>query len=162
MSERSSLRASAQKVQDHLDALGFGCRVVELPASTRTAEEAAHAIGTTVAQIAKSLVFRGRESDAALLVIASGAHRVDERKLAAAAGEPIGRANADFVRERTGYAIGGVPPVGHPEPLRTFVDASLRRFDTIWAAAGTPFAVFRLTPAQLEAMTGGEVVELAS
>src|SRR6266550_2598859 len=130
-------------VQSALDAAGIEARVVELAASTRTAAEAAAAIGCSVAQIAKSLVFRGRSGEA-ILVIASGTNRVDEKKLAALAGEPIAKADADFVRERTGYAIGGVPPAGHASPLRTFIDRDLLLFDLIWAAAGTPHAVFEL------------------
>lgn len=153
------LSPSAQKVQDALAARGFGAiQVVELPDSTRTAAEAAAAIGCTVAQIAKSLIFKGQRSGEAILVIASGTNRVNTETIAVLAGEPIGKADADFVREKTGFVIGGVPPVGHTQPLRTFVDADLRQFDDIWAAAGTPRAVFRLTPGDLEAMTGGQVV----
>lgn len=156
------LSSSAQKVQDALAALGFdGFRVVEMPDTTRTSAEAAAAIGCTVAQIAKSLVFKGRDSGGPVLVIASGTNRVDTRKLAALLGEPVDRPDADYVRERTGFAIGGVPPVGHSTPLRTFIDRDLFQHAEIWAAAGTPHAVFRLTPADLERMTGGAVVEIA-
>ena len=157
------LNASAQKVQDALDARGYThCRVVEMPDSTRTAAEAAAAIGCTVAQIAKSLVFRGTESGDPVLVIASGTNRVDPQRLAALLGEPVEKPDADYVRERTGFVIGGVPPLGHSEPLRTFVDRDLLAFDDIWAAAGTPRAVFRLSPDDLVSMTGGEVAEIAS
>lgn len=156
------LNASAQKVQDALDARGYThCRVVEMPDSTRTAAEAAAAIGCTVAQIAKSLVFRGTESGDPVLVIASGTNRVDPQRLAALLGEPVEKPDADYVRERTGFVIGGVPPLGHSEPLRTFIDRDLLAFDDIWAAAGTPRAVFRLSPDDLVSMTGGEVVEIA-
>jgi len=156
------LNPSAQKVQDALDAGGFaGCRVVEMPESTRTAAEAAAAIGCTVAQIAKSLVFRGAQSGAPVLVIASGTNRVDPQRLAALAGEPVEKPDADYVRERTGFVIGGVPPLGHSEPLRTFIDQDLLAFEEIWAAAGTPRAVFRLTPDDLVRMTGGEVAAIA-
>lgn len=156
------LNASAQKVQDALDARGYThCRVVEMPDSTRTAAEAAAAIGCTVAQIAKSLVFRGAESGDPVLVIASGTNRVDPQRLAALLGEPVEKPDADYVRERTGFVIGGVPPLGHSEPLRTFIDRDLLAFDDIWAAAGTPRAVFRLSPDDLVSMTGGEVVEIA-
>jgi prolyl-tRNA editing enzyme YbaK/EbsC (Cys-tRNA(Pro) deacylase) len=155
----NSLSPSAQKVQDALTARGFGAiQVVELPDSTRTAAEAAAAIGCTVAQIAKSLIFKGQQSGQPVLVIASGTNRVNTDVIAALTGEPIGKADADFVREKTGFVIGGVPPVGHTQPVRTFVDADLRQFDVIWAAAGTPRAVFRLTPGDLEAMAGGQVV----
>jgi prolyl-tRNA editing enzyme YbaK/EbsC (Cys-tRNA(Pro) deacylase) len=134
--------------------------VREFPASTRTSAEAAAAIGCTIGQIAKSLVFRARTTDRAVMVIASGANRVDEKAVAARLGEPIGRADADFVRARTGFAIGGVPPIGHAEPLPIFIDRDLLAFDEIWAAAGTPNAVFRLRPADLVAMTGGDVADI--
>jgi len=156
------LNASAQKVQDALDARGYThCRVVEMPDSTRTAAEAAAAIGCTVAQIAKSLVFRGAHSGAPVLVIASGTNRVDPQRLATLIGEPVEKPDADYVRERTGFVIGGVPPLGHSEPIRTFIDRDLLAFEAIWAAAGTPRAVFRLTPDDLVSMTGGEVAEIA-
>jgi prolyl-tRNA editing enzyme YbaK/EbsC (Cys-tRNA(Pro) deacylase) len=154
------LKSSAQRVQAALDALGLAVEVREFPASTRTAAEAATGIGCTVGQIAKSLVFRARTTDRAVLVIASGANRVDEKAVAVRLGEPIGRADADFVRARTGYAIGGVPPVGHTETLPTFIDRDLLEFDEIWAAAGTPNAVFRLCPADLLTLTGGEVADI--
>ncbi len=154
------LSGSAQRVQAALDAHGLTAEVREFPASTRTSAAAAAAIGCTVGQIAKSLVFRARTSDRAVMVIASGANRVDEKAVAARLGEPIGRADADFVRARTGYAIGGVPPVGHPEPLPTFIDRDLLGYDEIWAAAGTPNAVFRLRPADLVTLTGGEVADI--
>jgi prolyl-tRNA editing enzyme YbaK/EbsC (Cys-tRNA(Pro) deacylase) len=157
-----ALKASAQKVQDALAAAGFSNRVVELPDSTRSAAEAAATVGCTVGQIAKSLVFRGQQSGRAVLVIASGAHRVEEGLLAAALGEPVGKADADFVREETGFAIGGVPPVGHARPLVTLVDEALLAHAEIWAAAGHPKAVFRLTPAELVAMTGGRTARLAA
>lgn len=154
------LKGSAQRVQAALDAHGLAAEVREFPAGTRTSAEAAAAIGCTVGQIAKSLVFRARTSDRAVMVIASGTNRVDEKAVAARLGEPIGRAAADFVRARTGYAIGGVPPVGHREPLPTYIDRDLLGYDEIWAAAGTPNAVFRLRPADLVALTGGEVADI--
>lgn len=157
-----ALNASAQKVQDALDARGYThCRVTEMPDSTRTAAEAAAAIGCTVAQIAKSLVFRGAETSAPILVIASGPNRVDPQRLAALIGEPVEKPDADYVRARTGFVIGGVPPLGHSEPIRTFIDRDLLAFEDIWAAAGTPRAVFRLTPGELVSMTGGEVTAIA-
>ena len=144
--------ASALKVQA---ALGPEYEVLEFDASTRTAADAAAAIGCTVAQIAKSLVFRAEASGRAVLVVASGVNRVDEAKVAAILGEKIGRADADFVRAKTGFAIGGVPPVGHSEPSPTLIDEALFAFAEIWAAAGTPNAVFRLRPADLLQLTGG-------
>jgi Cys-tRNA(Pro) deacylase len=151
---------ATERVQSVLDAAGIETRVVELAASARTAAEAASAIGCEVAQIAKSLVFRGAESGEAILVIASGTNRVNEKTVAQHAGEPIVKADAEFVRERTGYAIGGIPPIGHASPLRTFIDRDLLRFDRIWAAAGTPHAVFELTPQQLTNLTGAPIVEI--
>jgi prolyl-tRNA editing enzyme YbaK/EbsC (Cys-tRNA(Pro) deacylase) len=155
------LKPSAQKVQDALAERGFDLEVVELPDSTRTAEEAARAVGCRVEQIVKSLVFVTRPGGRAVLVVASGGHRVDVAKLAAVVGEQVDRPDADFVREQTGFAIGGVPPIGHARPLVTVVDEALLRLDELWAAAGHPRAVFRLTPAQLVAMTGGRVAEIA-
>jgi prolyl-tRNA editing enzyme YbaK/EbsC (Cys-tRNA(Pro) deacylase) len=155
-----TLDSSAQKVQAALAAHGLASQVVEFPQTTRTSRDAAAAIGCTVAQIAKSLVFRARASGKPVLVMASGVNRVDTGKLAALVGEPVDRPDADFVRHHTGFAIGGVPPVGHAEPLDTYIDADLMALGEIWAAAGTPFAVFRLTPAELAALTGGRVVDI--
>ncbi len=154
------MKTSASRVQDALASAGLSARVVELPQSTRTAADAAKAIGCEVGQIAKSLVFRARESGSAILVIASGTNRVNESTIASAIGEPIEKADAEFVRTRTGYAIGGVPPVGHVDAIRTFIDEDLLRFDRIWAAAGTPNAVFELSPAELPRLTRGAVVRV--
>lgn len=154
------VKASAARVQAALDALGFAFEVREFPESTRTSAEAAAAIGCSVAQIAKSLVFEGRDSGRPVLVVASGANRVDEKKVAALLGEKISRANPDFVRARTGFAIGGVPPVGHLEPPIVLIDEDLLGFDEVWAAAGTPNAVFRLSPGDLAPMTGGRVASV--
>ena len=154
------MHPSAKKVQQAIDQLGFSCQVVEMPETTRSAKEAAQAIGCTVQQIAKSLVFRGKVSGSPILVIASGTNRVNERLLAGYVGEAIERADADFVREQTGFVIGGVPPVGHSKPVRTFLDRDLLQYESIWAAAGTPNAVFQLTPADLKSMTAGEVVPI--
>jgi prolyl-tRNA editing enzyme YbaK/EbsC (Cys-tRNA(Pro) deacylase) len=156
----ADLSRSAARVQAALDAAGVVARVAELPSSTRTAVDAARAVGCEVAQIAKSLIFRGRESGAPILVIASGTNRVDEKLIAVHANEVIEKADADFVRERTGYAIGGVPPAGHTEPIRTFIDADLLRFERIWAAAGTPNAVFELIPHDLAKLTNGTIVKV--
>ena len=149
---------SALKVQS---VLGERFLVLEFDASTRTAADAAAAIGCEVAQIAKSLIFRGANSGRAVLIIASGVDRVDEKRAAVAAGEPITRADADFVREATGFAIGGVPPVGHKTKPVVLIEESLMQLDEIWAAAGTPNAVFRLTPADLVELTGGHTVPVA-
>lgn len=156
----SPLSASAQRVQVALDQLGLSLEVVELPASTRTAIEAAQAVGVTVGQIVKSLVFKAKRTQRAVLVVASGANRVDEKKLEDLLGEPLGKADADFVRQQTGFVIGGVPPVAHTNPLPVFVDEDLLQYDVIWAAAGTPNAVFRLAPSHLLQMTSGQVANL--
>ena len=155
-----SLSSSAQKVQQALQAIGLQLEVVELPASTRTSQEAAQAIGCLVGQIAKSIVFRAGTSQQAVLVIASGPNRVNEKAIEELTGEPIGKADADFVRQKTGFVIGGVPPVGHVEHLQTFIDQDLLQYADIWAAAGTPHAVFHLTPNELLRMTGGLVVKV--
>jgi prolyl-tRNA editing enzyme YbaK/EbsC (Cys-tRNA(Pro) deacylase) len=154
------LSASAARVQAALEASGVAFEVKELDSSTRTAKDAAAAIGCTVAQIAKSIVFRAQDTGRPILVIASGVNRIDEAKVEAALGEGLGKADADFVRARTGYAIGGVPPLGHAERIETFIDSDLLALGEIWAAAGTPRAVFRLTANRLAEMTGGRVIEV--
>jgi prolyl-tRNA editing enzyme YbaK/EbsC (Cys-tRNA(Pro) deacylase) len=156
----TSLSPSAQRVQDALSARGVELQVVEMPDSTRTSADAAAAVGCSVGQIAKSLIFKGKSSHRPLLVIASGSNRVDEKKIAAIFGEKIEKPDADFVRARTGFVIGGVPPLGHTEPLTTLIDADLFQYSEIWGAAGTPNAVFRLTPQQLAEITGGDVVDV--
>lgn len=155
-----TLSASARKVQLALQSLGLDLQVVELPGSTRTAVEAAQAVGCDVGQIVKSLIFKGKRSGRPLLIVASGPNRVDERRVEALIGEPLGKADADFVREHTGFVIGGVPPLGHTEHLDTWIDEDLLTYSEIWAAAGTPHAVFRLTPADLVRMTGGTVAAI--
>jgi prolyl-tRNA editing enzyme YbaK/EbsC (Cys-tRNA(Pro) deacylase) len=152
-----TLSPAAQRVQELLHASGSTATVRQFPATARTAADAAAVIGCTVAQIAKSLIFRTRTGKP-VLVIASGVNRVDEQKIAAALGEPIGKADASFVRDTTGYAIGGVAPVGHAIPPRIFIDEDLRQYASLWAAAGHPHAVFELTAAELERLTGGTVM----
>lgn len=155
----SDLSNSAARVQAVLTAAGFTFEVTELPDSTRTAKEAATSIGCSVAQIAKSLVFKNDAGDP-VLVVASGVNRVDTSKIAAATGTVLHKADAAFVKARVGFAIGGIPPVGHTEALPTYLDRDLQQHDVIWAAAGTPFAVFRLTPAELQVLTDGRWLEL--
>jgi prolyl-tRNA editing enzyme YbaK/EbsC (Cys-tRNA(Pro) deacylase) len=155
------LRPAAARVQQLLAEQGLAAEVVEFAETTRSAAEAAAQIGCAVGQIAKSLVFRAKPSNRPVLVIASGANRVDEAAVAALLGEKIGKADADFVRDKTGYAIGGVAPIGHAARPATFIDQDLMRYDAVWAAAGTPFAVFRLTPADLVRLTGGQVARIA-
>ena len=156
----STLSPSARRVQEALDALGMPGRVIEMDRTTRSASDAAAAVGCSVGQIVKSLVFKAAASGRAVLALTSGANRVDEACLARALGEPTAKADADFVRRVSGFAIGGVPPIGHAEPMVVFVDEDLLAHETIWAAAGTPQAVFRLTPQELTAITGGTVVRL--
>src|SRR5262245_1633177 len=140
---------TALRIQQLLKEARVSSNVVEFERPTRTSAEAAAAIGCTVAEIAKSLVFRTRASGQAVIVVTSGDNRVCEEKVAKLVGESLGRADADFVRESTGFAIGGVAPLGHVHPVKMFLDADLQRFVTIWAAAGTPFSVFPLTPGEL-------------
>lgn len=154
------LKGSAARVQAALDLAGLALTVREFPASTRTAQDAADAIGCPVAAIAKSLIFRAKQSDRPVLIVASGANRVDEKRVAQHLGEALGRADAAFVREKTGFAIGGVPPCGHTTPPVVFLDEDLFELEEIWAAAGTPNAVFRLTPEALKALTQGEVIRV--
>jgi len=154
----AELPPAALRVQEALAARGVETTIVYLERAARTSAEAAAAVGCRVDQIAKSLVFRLATRGTPLLVIASGANRVDEARVAGLVGEPLGKADADFVRAHTGFAIGGVAPIGHPTPLNTYIDADLFKYAEIWAAAGTPNAVFALTPADLEAMTSGKVV----
>lgn len=154
------LPPSARKVQAALAARGFTLQVVELPQSTRTSAEAAAAVGCTVGQIAKSIVFRAARSQRPVLVLTCGVNRVSESAVAVLVGEPLAKADADFVRARTGFVIGGVPPVGHAESLITFIDEDLLQFAEIWAAAGTPNAVFRLTPEELVRLTEGKVARV--
>jgi Cys-tRNA(Pro) deacylase len=154
---KSATAASALRVQE---VLGPDYQVVEFDDSTGTSAEAATAIGCALAQIAKSLVFRSA-SGKSVLVVASGVNRVDEKKINQIIGEKIGRADPDFVREMTGYAIGGVAPIGHSTQPLVILDEDLRSFAEIWAAAGTPNAVFRLTPQQLLSLTGGAFADIA-
>ena len=154
------LKSSAQKVQEALQALGLTCEVVQMQATTRTAEDAARAVGCKVGQIVKSLIFEGKQSHRPILVVASGVNRVNEKILGQQISEPVKMANADFVREMTGFAIGGVPPLGHRRPLTVFIDEDLLGYAEIWAAAGTPRAVFKLTPDELKMITNGTVISV--
>ena len=154
------LSSSAYKVQKSLEELGLECHVVEMDKTTRSAKDAARAVGCRVEQIVKSLVFRGKKTRTAYLIVASGVNRVDEEKFSTLVGEPVDMPDADFVREKTGFAIGGVPPIAHTNPLETFIDKDLLNYSEIWAAAGTPRAVFKLTPADLRKITGGRIIKI--
>jgi prolyl-tRNA editing enzyme YbaK/EbsC (Cys-tRNA(Pro) deacylase) len=152
------LSPSAQKIQDLLNTLGYNYTVIEHTESTRTAQEAADRAGCELGQIVKSLIFKGNNSGKPILVLTSGANRVDEKRIEQYAGETISRPNADFVRSVTGFAIGGVPPVGHVEKMETFIDEDFQAYPTVWAAAGTPNAIFELKMEDLQRMTDGKVV----
>lgn len=151
---KTATHPTAMRVAQLLRDAGIDGAPVEFEQPTRTSAEAAAAIGCSVAEIAKSIVFRGAESGEAVIVVASGANRVSEAKVAALVGEKLARADAQFVREATGYAIGGVAPLGHAKPVKLLLDEDLRRFATVWAAAGTPFSVFPITAEGLRGLTG--------
>ncbi|MBI4697176.1 MAG: YbaK/EbsC family protein [Gammaproteobacteria bacterium] len=152
---------SARRIQAALAARGAPFAVIELPTSARTAAEAAAALGCTIAQIAKSIVFRSADDDSPVLVVASGVNRIDERRVESLIARPIAKADAAYVRARTGFAIGGIPPLGHAVALPTLIDRDLLAHAEIWAAAGTPHAVFRLDPHSLVALTGGTLADIA-
>ncbi len=154
------MKASIQRVADALEQLGINVEITEFAESTRTAEEAAAAVNSTLGQIVKSLVFLAGEQP--VLALVSGTNRVDTEKLAAMAGGPIKRANADIAREATGFSIGGVPPVGHTTPLPTYLDRDLLQYQVVWAAAGTPNAVFPVAPDELQRIANATVVDLAA
>ena len=151
------LSSSAQKVQDLLNELGYDFTVVESETPTKTAQQAADFAGCELGQIVKSLIFKGLTTNKGILVLTSGANRVDESRISQYSGESIGRANADFVRAVTGFAIGGVPPIGHIQKMDTYLDEDLLQYKTIWAAAGTPNSIFELTPDALQKMTSGKI-----
>ena len=159
MSEVEGRPEGFRRVATALAERGHPHAPVWLEVSARTSQEAADALGVLVGQIAKSVIFRRRTDEAAVLVVTSGDRRVDEKKVAAQVG-PIGRADADFVKARTGFSIGGVSPVGHAQPPVVLVDRDLFRFGEIWAAAGHPNGVFKLAPGELVDLTGAPVVDV--
>lgn len=154
------LSPSAQRVQDALFALNMSFQVVELPTSTRTAKDAAQTIGCKIEQIVKSLVFRAKQTGKPVLVLASGPNRINENLIGKLVEEHIEKASADFVRDQTGFVIGGVPPVGHDERIETYIDQDLLQHEELWAAAGTPNAVFQLNSSDLEKLTEGKIVSI--
>jgi prolyl-tRNA editing enzyme YbaK/EbsC (Cys-tRNA(Pro) deacylase) len=158
--QTEALPDTAQRVADLLREMGHDKPVVMLPATGKTSAEAAAGLGCSVAEIAKSIVFRRLADDAAVMVVASGANRVDEAKVAAHVG-PLGKADAKFVKERIGYTIGGVSPIGHVGKTVMLIDADLLKLESIWAAAGHPHAVFNMTPQQLLTLTGAPVLDVA-
>lgn len=155
-----ALPASAQKVQDEARRLGLSVSVVEMADSTRTAEDAAAACGCEVAQIVKSLIFRGEASGKPYLMLVSGTNRLHEKRVAKLIGEGLARPDATYVREVTGFAIGGVPPLGHASPMAVYIDEDLLRFATVWAAAGTPRSVFEVAPGALADAVGATVIKV--
>lgn len=151
------MKPAAERVQKILQELGLDSQIKEFSESTKTSAEAAAAIGTTVAQIAKSILFAA--GDEPVMVIASGSNRIDTTKVQTHVDKPLGKANAAFVRDHTGYVIGGVPPVGHTSQFPIFIDQDLLQYAEIWAAGGTPNAVFPIKPADLVRITGGQIIE---
>jgi prolyl-tRNA editing enzyme YbaK/EbsC (Cys-tRNA(Pro) deacylase) len=156
----TTLSPSAQKIQNLLHSLGYDYTVIEHADSTRTAQEAADRAGCELGQIVKSMIFMGQQTGKPILVLTSGANRVDEKRISEYAGESIGRAQADFVRSVTGFAIGGVPPIGHVQKMETYIDEDFLPYETVWAAAGTPNAIFELQTDALQKITGGKIVRV--
>jgi prolyl-tRNA editing enzyme YbaK/EbsC (Cys-tRNA(Pro) deacylase) len=157
---RPPTNATAIKFQEQLKQLGLSGQVVEFEQTTRTAVDAAAAIGCEVGAIVKSLIFKTELSGQAVLVLTSGSNRVSEPYVESLVDDKLGKADADFVRSATGYAIGGVPPFGYSALPHVFIDEALLGYETIWAAAGTPNAVFPLTPADLQPLTGAKAIKV--
>jgi prolyl-tRNA editing enzyme YbaK/EbsC (Cys-tRNA(Pro) deacylase) len=161
MSEDKLLSRSAQSVQDALSKKGLSFEVIELSSSTRTSNDAAATIGCEVAQIVKSLLFRSEKTNQSILILASGVNRVNEKKIAVIVGEKIIKADADFTREITGFAIGGVSPIGHKQKIdHILIDEDLLKFETLWAAAGNPHAVFSFSSSDIERLTDGKIISI--
>jgi prolyl-tRNA editing enzyme YbaK/EbsC (Cys-tRNA(Pro) deacylase) len=160
MNDQKSLKKSAQSVQDALDAKNIKASVIELPSSTRTAQDAAQSINCEIGQIVKSLIFKTKNSGEPILILASGPNRVNEAKIEECIGERIVKADADFTKEVTGFAIGGIPPIGHKQPIRTLIDQDLMNHQEVWAAAGTPNAIFCIQSNNLQELTHGEIIAI--
>lgn len=158
--ENKQLSKSAQVVQNILYQQGINFKVIELPTSTRTAQDAATTIGCQLSQIVKSLIFKTQKTHKPILVLASGPNRINEQLIEKHLEEKIEKADADFTREVTGFAIGGIPPIGHKQPIQTFIDKDLLQLSELWAAAGTPNAVFNLKPEDLLTLTNGQVISI--
>ncbi len=156
----SALSNTAQRVQETLNSLGSNAEIHEHPEACRTSAEAAVVLGCTVAQIAKSVIFKGETSGQSILVVASGANRVDVQKIEALAGEKPGKANPDFVREHTGFVIGGVSPIAHAKPGKVFFDRDLLQFEAVYPAGGTPQAMFRIEPNELLRISGATLADV--
>jgi prolyl-tRNA editing enzyme YbaK/EbsC (Cys-tRNA(Pro) deacylase) len=157
---RDNLNPTARKIQTILDQLGYKCEVIEFQETTRTSVDAAARVGCSLGQIVKSLIFRGKISGKPILILTSGANRVDTKKIAGLIGEKIDRADPEFVRSCTGFAIGGIPPLGHLSAIETILDEDLLSYDYLWAAAGTPNAVFKLSPQELLSMSSAKVASV--
>lgn len=155
-----TLGKSAAKIQSELNKYGLELKVVTMQETTRTCVEAANSIGCEVGQIVKSMIFQGKNSGQPVLIVASGNNRINEKKMKQYLGEAVSRPDANYVQEITGFAIGGIPPVGHINQLTCFIDADLFQYNEIWAAAGTPFDVFCLSPQQLLAITQGKIIDV--
>lgn len=161
MEQKFQLAKSAHSVQDALNQAKLDCKVLELPSSTRTASDAAQSLGCDIAQITKSLIFKTKETARPVLVLASGSNKVNEKQIANHLGEILIKADADFAKTVTGFAIGGIPPVGHKHPIDlVFIDQDLLKLDTVWAAAGTPNAVFEIKSKDLLLITKGRVIKI--
>lgn len=160
MNSYQALSKSAQSVQDVLDKNGIKTKVLELPSSTRTAQDAAQSIGCKIEQIVKSLIFKTKYTNTPILVLASGPNRVNESIIESIVGEKIVKADADFTREVTGFAIGGIPPVGHKQQIKTLIDQDLLKYEELWAAAGTPNAVFCINKNDLVPLTNCQVIAI--
>lgn len=156
----TQIKKNIERVQAALRVRGLELHIKEFSVSTRTAEEAATAIGCSVEQIAKSLIFKGKTSQKPILIIASGPNRVNEKAMKEIMGEKLDKADADFVLAKTGFTIGGIPPLGHKSPITTYIDQDLLKYDEIWAAAGTSNSVFKLTPQSLVEITGGMILSV--
>lgn len=158
MSKR--LKNNIQRVQNELQRLGFSYQVIELPKTTHTALDAAKALSCQIGQIAKSIIFKTKSTNQPILVIASGLNQIDEEKIAKHISESVEKAEANFILEKTGFIIGGVPPLGHLKKIKTFIDEDLFQYEEIWAAAGAPNAVFKFKPQDLIKMTDGQIISV--
>ena len=154
-----AMSKSLKRVRAALEAAGVAAEVAEMPSETRTAQQAADAAGCALDQIVKSIIFRGEASGAAILFLTAGGNQVDPGKASAVAGEALGKADAALVRAQTGFAIGGVAPVGHLNPIRAFFDPRISEFEVVWAAAGTPRHIFSIAPGALLELSGAEVAD---
>lgn len=153
---------SLKRVERALDEAGVPAEILEMAEGTRTAAEAAAAAGCEIDQIVKSIIFRGEADGRVVLFLTAGGNQVDPAKASAAAGEALGKADAGLIRAQTGFAIGGVSPVGHISPIRAFFDPRLHEFEVVWAAAGTPRHIFAANPNDIVRLTGAETLDFTA